>query len=131
MQKTKSTSIYIRKERVMRKLILVCLVNTLAFYLASVLFANVWVERPIAYFGAGIVLGLVNLALRPILFLITLPFTILTLGFFALVVNTWMVLLTAAILPGFHIKGFWTAFGVALVISLVNWLVKEGYKKPR
>ena len=115
----------------MRKLSLMCLVNTLAFYLASVLFANVWVEHPVAYLGAGIVLGLVNLALRPILFLLTLPLTLLTLGLFALVVNTWMVLLTAAILPGLHIKGFWTAFGVALVISLVNWLFKEGYKKPR
>ncbi|HZW82147.1 MAG TPA: phage holin family protein [Candidatus Deferrimicrobium sp.] len=112
----------------MRKLILVCLVNILAFYLASLLFVNIWVTGFGAYVGAGIVLGLVNLAVRPILFLLTLPFTILTLGLFSLVVNTWMVMLTAKLIPGMHIYGFWTALGTSIVISLINGLFKGIYK---
>jgi putative membrane protein len=128
MAKIKSILIYISEERDMRKLILVCLVNTLAFYLASLLFANIWVAGLGAYVGAGIVLGLVNLAVRPILFLLTLPFTILTLGLFSLVVNTWMVMLTAKLIPGLHIYGFWTALGTSIVISLINGLFKGIYK---
>jgi putative membrane protein len=128
MAKIKSILIYISEERDMRKLILVCLVNTLAFYLASLLFANIWVAGLGAYVGAGIVLGLVNLAVRPILFLLTLPFTILTLGLFSLIVNTWMVMLTAKLIPGLHIYGFWTALGTSIVISLINGLFKGIYK---
>ena len=59
--------------------------------------------------------------MRPIAIVLTLPLTLLTLGFFLLVINTGMVALVAAMLSGFHISGFWSAFGTALVVGVISW----------
>ena len=66
-------------------------------------------------------LGVVNAFVRPLAFILTLPLTVLTLGFFLLVLNAGMVALVAWIVPGFEISGFWTAVGAALIVSLVSW----------
>ena len=69
---------------------------------------------------AGAVLGIVNLALRPLLVVMTLPAVILTLGLSLLLVNTLMLWLTSEIVSGLSVGGFWTTLGGALVIALVN-----------
>lgn len=72
---------------------------------------------------AGVLLGVVNAIVRPIAVVLTFPITILTLGLFLLVVNTAMVALVAALLPGFHIwGGFWSAFQTALIVGITGWL---------
>ncbi len=72
---------------------------------------------------AGALLGIINAIVRPIAILLTLPITILSLGFFLLVVNAGMVALVAAMLPGFHIPGgFWSAFGTALIVWITSWI---------
>ncbi len=72
---------------------------------------------------AGALLGIINAIARPIAILLTLPITILSLGFFLLVVNAGMVALVAAMLPGFHIPGgFWSAFGTALIVWITSWI---------
>ena len=72
---------------------------------------------------AGVLLGVVNAIVRPIAVVLTFPITILTLGLFLLVVNTGMVALVAAILPGFHIwGGFWSAFLTAIIVGITGWL---------
>jgi putative membrane protein len=72
---------------------------------------------------SGLLLGVVNAIVRPILIVLTLPITILSLGFFLLVVNAAMVALVAWMLPGFHIYGgFWSAFTTALVVWITGWL---------
>jgi putative membrane protein len=72
---------------------------------------------------AGALLGVMNAIVRPIAILLTLPITILTLGFFLLVVNAAMVALVASLLPGFHIPGgFWSAFGTALIVWITGWI---------
>jgi putative membrane protein len=72
---------------------------------------------------AGLLLGIVNAIVRPIAILLTLPITIVTLGFFLLVVNAGMVALVASILPGFHIfGGFWPAFATALIVWITGWI---------
>ena len=72
---------------------------------------------------AGTLLGIINAIVRPIAIVLTLPITILTLGFFLLVVNAGMVALVAALLPGFHIPGgFWSAFGTAIIVSITGWI---------
>ncbi len=72
---------------------------------------------------AGLLLGLVNAVVRPILVILTLPITILSLGLFLLVVNTAMVALVAWMLPGFHIYGgFWSAFATSLIVWITGWL---------
>jgi len=76
---------------------------------------------------AALLLGLVNATLRPILLLLTLPLTILTLGLFALVINGAMLALVASLVKGVHVAGFGSAILGAVIISLVgallNWLV--------
>jgi putative membrane protein len=71
---------------------------------------------------AAVVLGALNLFIRPILVILTLPINLITLGLFSLVINAALVLLAAYLVPGFLIAGFWTAFFFALVLSVVNWV---------
>ena len=72
---------------------------------------------------AGILLGLVNALVRPVLLLLTLPFTLLTLGLFIFIVNAICFALTAALVPGFDLSGFTAAFFGALVVTMVSWVV--------
>ena len=72
---------------------------------------------------AGALLGFVNALVRPILLLLTLPFTLITLGLFIFVVNAICFALTAALVPGFEISGFFTALVGAILVSLVSWVL--------
>lgn len=71
---------------------------------------------------AAVVLGALNLLVRPILFVLTLPITIVTLGLFSLVINALMVMLVALIVPGFMVVGFWSALLYAFVLAVINWV---------
>jgi putative membrane protein len=79
----------------------------------------------------AIVLGLLNTVLRPILIVLTLPITVVTLGFFIFVVNGLMFWLAAQILPGFEVAGFWWAVLAAAVFSLASWAVSSLLLAPR
>lgn len=68
----------------------------------------------------SVVLGLINAILKPILKLLTLPITILTLGLFSLVINALLILLASSIVPDFVVDGFWWALLFSIVLSLVN-----------
>jgi len=70
---------------------------------------------------AAVLLGLANALVRPLLVILTFPITLLTLGFFLLVVNAAMLGLVAAMLDGFTISGFWSALFGAIVVSVVTW----------
>lgn len=71
---------------------------------------------------AAVVLGALNLFIRPIIVLLTLPINILTLGLFSLVINALLVMLAASLVPGFSVVGFWMAFLFAVVLAIINWL---------
>ncbi len=71
---------------------------------------------------AAVVLGALNLLIRPLIFILTLPLTIVTLGLFSFVINALLVLLAALVVPGFAVAGFWSALLFAVVLSIVNWL---------
>ena len=71
---------------------------------------------------AALLLGVVNAVVRPIAIVLTFPITLVTLGFFLLVINAAMLGLVAWILPGFHITGFWTAVLGALVVGITGWI---------
>ena len=81
-----------------------------------------WFVATIAILIAAVVLGALNLFIRPILIILTLPINILTLGLFSFVINALLVLLVSALVPGFLVTGFWSAFFFALVLSIVNWV---------
>jgi putative membrane protein len=80
------------------------------------------------------VLGFVNAILRPILVILTLPITIVTLGLFLLVINAAMVALVATLLHGMRVDGFLAALGTALIVSVVGWiggaLARDGARRP-
>jgi putative membrane protein len=71
---------------------------------------------------AGVLLGVVNAIVRPVMVVLTFPFTLATLGLFLLVVNAAMLALVALVLPGFRIEGFWPAFLAALIVSVIAWI---------
>jgi putative membrane protein len=77
----------------------------------------------------ALVLAIINVFFKPIITLLTLPLTILTLGLFSLVVNVLLILLAAKIVPGVSISGFWTAVLFSIIISLVNTLFARGLRK--
>lgn len=75
-----------------------------------------------ALIGA-LVLGLVNAVVKPVMIVLTLPLTILTLGLFLFVVNALMLWLVAAVVPGFYIRGFWAALLASLLLTLLNIII--------
>lgn len=100
-------------------------VATAAWLLPGVAFASF-----LSLFLATIVLGIINTLIRPVLHLITLPISIITLGLFSLVINAALVLLAAQIVPGFIIAGFWWALAFSVTLGLVSWFLHllEGRK---
>ena len=69
----------------------------------------------------ALVLGIINAFLRPVLLFLSLPFIIVSLGFFILVVNALLFWLAGQLVPGFFVGGFWNAFFGSIIVSLVNW----------
>ena len=102
--------------------------TSLAFGVAAQLLPGIQVDGVWPAVVAALLLGLVNATLRPILLLLTLPLTVLTLGLFALVVNGAMLALVASLVEGVRVAGFCSAVLAALIISLVggllNWMLQ-------
>jgi putative membrane protein len=97
------------------------LVNALAIYLAAAVVPGVEISGVLAALGAGLVFGLVNAFVRPVLLVLTLPLTLLTLGLFLFVLNAFCFWLTSALVKGFEVHGFWAALFGALLVSVVSW----------
>ncbi|MEW5913792.1 MAG: phage holin family protein [Thermodesulfobacteriota bacterium] len=95
-------------------------VNALGLLFVSWLFDGIRVDGVGWAFIAALFLGIFNALVRPVLILLTLPITIVTMGLFILVINALMLWLTGALLAGFHVQGFWTAVGGALVLSIIS-----------
>lgn len=101
-------------------IILKILVNAAALWVAARIIPGIGVDATGTLFLAALVFGLVNTFIKPVAQLLALPVTILTLGLFALVVNALLLWLTAALVPGFTIAGFWAALLGAIIVSLVG-----------
>lgn len=96
------------------------IVSALAILVASYILPGVVLEGLFPAFVLAVVLGLINATLKPILIVLTLPINILSLGLFTLVINGFLILLAAKIVPGFSVNGFWWAILFSLVLSLVS-----------
>ncbi len=97
-------------------------VVALGLWLTSELIPGIEVQGGWTLIGAAILLGLVNAVVRPVLVILTLPFTILTLGLFLLVINAAMLGLVAAMFDGFTIESLWSAVLASLIVSIMGWL---------
>ena len=99
------------------------LVNALAILFAAQVVPGVEISGAVAALGAGLVFGLINAIVRPILIVLTLPLTLLTLGLFLFVLNAFCFWLTSVLVKGFEVHGFWSAMFGSLIVSVVSWLV--------
>ena len=106
----------------MKGLLIRWVINALALILISQMIRGIEVDYFASAFVAAAVLGVINAVLRPILLLLTLPLTILTLGLFALVINGLMLYIAGSIVKGFHVAGFWPSVFGALFLSLISWI---------
>lgn len=95
-------------------------VSTIAVIIAAYVIPGVQVDTLFAAFVVAIMLGIMNAIIKPILVILTLPITIVTLGLFLFVINALLVLFVADLVPGFHVAGFWSALFFSLVASLVG-----------
>lgn len=104
------------------KLLLTWLINAGTLLLLPFMLPGVSVSSFGTALVTALILGLVNAVIRPILVLLTLPATILTLGLFILVINALLFWFVAAFIEGFRVEGFWTAFWGALAYSVITTL---------
>lgn len=99
------------------------LISAIGLWIATRWVSGIYIDDATTLVLAGALLGVINAVVRPIAIVLTLPVTIFTLGLFLLVVNTAMVALVAAMLPGFHIPGgFWSAFATSLIVWITGWI---------
>ncbi len=103
------------------KIFIHLLVSTMAILIATYIVPGATVTL-VSALVLAVVLGIINVFIKPIVKLITLPLTIITLGIFSLIVNALFIILAAKIVPGFSVAGFWTAFWFSIVLSLINAL---------
>jgi len=116
----KNTNVCRRNEM---KLILRWILNAVALMLIPELVSSVKLDSYTAALISAVLLGFVNAIIRPLLILVTLPITILTLGLFTLVINALMFWAVSGLVQGFVVPDFWTAFWGALLYSILTWMV--------
>ena len=105
------------------RLIVVWLVNTLALLAVAYLMTSVTVQSFGAALVGALVLGLANAVVRPILVLLTLPVTVLTLGLFIFVINGIVFLGATKLVPGFDVAGLWPAILAAILYSIISFIL--------
>jgi putative membrane protein len=98
------------------------IITTIAVVLVPYLVNGVTVDGTGTAIIAGAILGILNALVRPILVILTLPLSIVTLGLFLLVINALMFQLAGAVVPGLHVDSFWSAFFAAIIVSIVSWI---------
>ena len=103
------------------RLLITWLINAAALFALPYLMRSVYVENFGTALIAALVLGLVNVLIKPILVILTLPVTVLTLGLFIFVINGLLFWVVANFIGGFYVAGFGSAFLAALLYSLISW----------
>ena len=106
-------------------LLLNWLVTTAAILIAGYLLPGVEIRNFFTAVITALVLGLINAIIRPLLIILTLPLTVVTLGLFIFIINAFLVLVTSAIVPGFTVQGFSWALLFSLVFSTVSFVLHK------
>lgn len=105
------------------RLLLVWLLNALALLAVAYIYPMVRIDSFTSALLAALVLGLVNTVIRPILFVLTLPISVITLGLFYLVLNGLLFWAVGSTLDGFHVGGFWAGVLGGVLYGFVSWLL--------
>jgi putative membrane protein len=96
------------------------IVGAISVFLADFLLTGVQVSSWLSALVLVVVIILLNFTVKPLLVLLTLPLSVITLGLFLLVINAIVILLAAEVTPGFTVDGFWWAMAFALILSVIN-----------
>lgn len=107
----------------MTRLVLKWALNSFALFFVMKLISGIQIDRFQDLLLAALVIGLLNTFLRPIIILLTLPVTVMTLGLFTLVINGVIFYMAAHLVTGFHVAGFGSAFVAALLFSLFSFVL--------
>lgn len=107
----------------MRGLVLRWIILAGAIMAASYLLEGIEARGFLPVLGAAAMLGILNVFLRPILIILTLPINILSFGLFTLIINALLLKMVSGVISGFEVHGFWPAFWGALIITIINWLL--------
>lgn len=99
-------------------------IMSISLWVASHLFSGLKFADRSSLLISALVLGFANAVLRPILIFLTLPLTFITLGLFLLVINALIIMLVAALVKGFKVSGFWTAFFVSIFIAIFAFFIE-------
>ena len=113
------------------RILLVWLVNTLALIAVAYLMPSIGVSSFSSAVIAALILGLVNAIIRPVLVLLTLPVTVLTLGLWIFVINGLLFWFVGSFVPGFVVHGFWAGVIGSILFSIVSWLLSALVLKRR
>jgi putative membrane protein len=100
------------------------LIMALAIFLTCVFFPSIVKADPVGALLAAIVISLLNAFLRPVLMMIAMPLILGTFGFFYLIINAVIILITDRIIPSFEVNGFWGAIGFIIIVSIISWLLE-------
>jgi putative membrane protein len=115
------------------RLLLNWVLSGLAVWIVAHVVPGIWVSGPLAALVAALVIGFVNATIGLVLKILTFPLTLVTLGLFWLVINALMLWFASALVRGFHVRGFFAAFVGAILLSLVNmmlrWLVHPAHDR--
>jgi putative membrane protein len=113
----------------MKNFLIRWLVTSLAIFIVANLFGLVYIESLKALVLASLILGILNVFLRPVLIFMTFPLIFFTLGFFIFVINAFILYIVAKLVPGFEVLGFWktllAAFLITVFCALINYMIKE------
>lgn len=116
----------------MVKFLTSAIIYAISIFLVSWLFDLIAIDSPWAWIVASLVLGILNAVVKPLLVLITLPLTILTLGLFTLIINGIILFLMAALVSGVEIESFWRAVLAAFLITIIsavfNALISDNHR---
>jgi len=98
-------------------------ITALSLWVVSFLFHGISFSSKQSLWVSALLLGFVNAIVRPIVIVLTIPLTLITFGFFLLVINALMMLLVSSIVPGFKVSGFWTAFFTSIFMAVLSFFV--------
>ncbi len=98
-------------------------ISAMVIFLVAYILPGVSVENFVSALAVALVLGILNAFIKPVLLILTLPITILTLGLFTLVLNALLILLASAVVPGFSVNGFLWALIFGIVLSIANTFI--------
>lgn len=104
----------------MTALLITWLATAIGLGFATLIISGIKANGAMAFLIAAAVLGLINAFIRPVLWFLTAPLSVLTFGLFALVINALMIMLAAALVPGFEVKGFGSAFLGAVIMAIIG-----------